>query len=130
MSFEILTYLCLFLGLITALLAGVFQSFSAFVMQGLLRAAPAGGIESMQQLDRTVFRSAFIAIFMALVPVSLAFAVFAWFSLDGPSSRLIIAAAIIWRVRCVGVKGGIFLDVLSEVRTLIRVAIGASRERC
>ncbi|NQY96116.1 MAG: DUF1772 domain-containing protein [Henriciella sp.] len=96
MSFEILPYLCLFLGLITALLAGVFQSFSDFVMQGLLRAAPAGGIDSMQQLNRTVFRSVFITIFMALVPISLAFAVYAWFSLDGPSSRLIIAAAVIY----------------------------------
>lgn len=96
MSVEILTYLCLFLGLATALLAGVFQSFSDFVMQGLMRAEPRGGIESMQQLNRTVFRSVFIVTFMALVPASLAFAAYAWFTLDGLPSQLIIGAAFVY----------------------------------
>jgi len=96
MSFELLTYVCLFLGLASALLAGVFQSFSDFVMQGLLRAEPRGGIESMQHLNRTVFRSVFIVTFLALVPVSLAFAAYAWVMLDGLPSRLIMAAAIIY----------------------------------
>lgn len=96
MSVDLLTYLCLFLGLATALLAGVFQSFSDFVMQGLIRAEPRGGIESMQQLNRTVFRSVFIVTFMALVPASLAFAAYAWLMLDGLPSQLIIAAAIVY----------------------------------
>jgi uncharacterized membrane protein len=96
MSLQILIYLCLFLGLSSALLAGVFQSFSDFVMQGLLRADPRGGIECMQHLNRTVFRSVFIVTFMALVPISLAFAAYAWLKLEGMPSRLIIAAAIVY----------------------------------
>lgn len=50
-------YTCLGLGLGAALVGGVFQSFSDFVMRGLMLAEPAGGMESMQQLNRTVFRS-------------------------------------------------------------------------
>lgn len=96
MTLEFISYICLFLGLVTALLAGVFQSFSDFVMRGLLRAAPAGGIESMQQLNRTVFRSFFITSFLAMVPISIAFAIYAWFALDGLAMKLIIAAALIY----------------------------------
>lgn len=96
MSPELTMYICLFLGLITALLAGVFQSFSDFVMRGLMRAAPAGGIDSMQQLNRTVFRSFFLASFMALLPISIVFAIYAWIAMEGPAMQLIIAAAIIY----------------------------------
>ena len=96
MSPDLIAFICLFLGLATALLAGVFQSFSDFVMRGLLRAAPAGGIESMQQLNRTVFRSVFLTTFLALVPVSIALAIYAWFALNGPAMGLIIAAAVIY----------------------------------
>ena len=96
MTLEFISYICLFLGLVTALLAGVFQSFSDFVMRGLLRAAPAGGIESMQQLNRTVFRSFFITSFLAMVPISIAFAIYAWFALNGLAMKLIIAAALIY----------------------------------
>jgi len=96
MSPELTNYICLFLGLITALLAGVFQSFSDFVMRGLMRAAPAGGIDSMQQLNRTVFRSFFLASFMALLPISIVFAIYAWIAMEGPAMQLIIAAAIVY----------------------------------
>ncbi|MEL7541793.1 MAG: anthrone oxygenase family protein [Pseudomonadota bacterium] len=96
MSIDITVYVCLFLGVSAALVGGVFQSFSDFVMAGLTRAAPAGGIESMQQLNRTVFRSLFIATFLALVPASILFALYAWFSFSGLPQRLIIFAAIIY----------------------------------
>lgn len=96
MSPDVLAYVCLFLGLSAALVGGVFQSFSDFVMGGLVRAAPAGGIESMQQLNRTVFRSLFIATFLLLVPVSILFALYASFSVSGSPQRLIILAAIIY----------------------------------
>ena len=43
-------YACLGLGLLAALVGGVLQSFSDFVMKGLLQAQSAGGMESMQQL--------------------------------------------------------------------------------
>ncbi|MEM9191848.1 MAG: anthrone oxygenase family protein [Myxococcota bacterium] len=91
-----LVYVCLGLGLASALVGGVFQSFSDFVMRGLIRAAPAGGMESMQQLNRTVFRSVFLALFFALVPATGALAVYAWFSVTGSTRVLLVAAAIVY----------------------------------
>ena len=96
MPLEWMIYVFLTLGLASALVAGVFQSFSDFVMAGLSRAAPAGGIDAMQQLNRTVFRSVFIATFLGLAPVSIGFAVYAWWSLDGLAQVLVIAAALIY----------------------------------
>nr|WP_070958737.1 anthrone oxygenase family protein [Hyphomonas sp. Mor2] len=96
MPTDWIVYACLILGISSALVAGVLQSFSDFVMRGLQRAAPAGGIESMQQLNRTVYRSIFLTTFMLMVPVTIAFAIFAWFNLQGLPQRLIIGAAIVY----------------------------------
>ena len=49
MTTNLFVYACLAIGLTTALVGGVFQAFSDFVIAGLVRAAPAGGIDSMQQ---------------------------------------------------------------------------------
>lgn len=96
MTTNLLVYACLWMGLVSALVAGVFQSFSDFVMAGLLRAEPAGGIESMQHINKTVMRSVFLSSFLTLVPLTLGFAVYAWFKLDGLSQILILAAAAIY----------------------------------
>lgn len=89
-------YACLGLGLAAALVGGVFQSFSDFVMRGLILAEPAGGMESMQQLNRTVFRSVFLVTFLALVPATAAFAIYAGVSLSGPPRALIISSAVVY----------------------------------
>ncbi|MBI1185889.1 MAG: DUF1772 domain-containing protein [Alphaproteobacteria bacterium] len=96
MPADWIVYVCLFLGLSSALVAGVFQSFSDFVMSGLVRARPAGGIEVMQHINRTVFRSVFLFTFLALAPVSIAAAVYAGFAIEGAAQRFVIAAAIIY----------------------------------
>ena len=91
-----IVYVCLLLGLASALVGGVFQSFSDFVMRGLILAEPSGGMESMQQLNRTVFRSVFLATFLALVPATGAFGLFAFVSLSDSARWLIIWAAVIY----------------------------------
>jgi len=91
-------YACLAFGLASALVGGVFQSFSDFVMRGLLLADPAGGMDAMQQLNRTVFRSVFLTTFLALVPATLGFAVYAGLRLSGTGRALILAAAAIYVV--------------------------------
>lgn len=96
MPTEWIIYVCLILGLSSALIAGVLQSFSDFVMRGLQRAAPAGGIESMQQLNRTVYRSFFLTSFLLLVPITVGFAIYALLNLYGLPQRLIIGAAIVY----------------------------------
>ena len=93
-----IVYACLFVGLASALVGGVFQSFSDFVMRGLVLADPPGGIESMQHINRTVFRSVFLATFLVLVPIVLGMAGYAWFNLSGAGRTLILAAALIYIV--------------------------------
>jgi len=89
-------YACLALGLASALVGGVFQSFSDFVMRGLVEAAPAAGMESMQQLNRTVYRSVFLTTLLGLVPATGAMALYAWLQLSGSPRVLIVAAAIVY----------------------------------
>ena len=105
MTTNWIVYACLAVGLSAALVAGVFQAFSDFVMRGLLLAEPGGGIESMQHINRTVFRSVFLTTFMALVPVTVAFAGYALWKLSGPSQTLLIAAAVIYVVTVFLVTG-------------------------
>ncbi len=89
-------YASLGLGLASALVGGVFQSFSDFVMKGLITAEPPGGMASMQQLNRTVYRSVFLVTFLAMVPAVIGFAFYAWFELSGSARALIVAAAVIY----------------------------------
>lgn len=96
-------YASLTAGLSSALVAGVFQAFSDFVMPGLIRSEPKGGIESMQHINRTVFRSVFLATFLILVPVLLAFSAFAWFQMDGIARGLIISGTAVYILSVFGV---------------------------
>lgn len=98
-----LIYACLAVGLASAMVAGVFQAFSDFVMRGLILADPAGGIESMQHINRTVFRSAFMATFLALVPITVGFAAYGGFRLGGPSQVLLAVAAATYVITVFGV---------------------------
>lgn len=96
MPTDWIVYACLLLGLSSALVGGVFQAFSDFVMRGLLLAQPAGGIDSMQQINRTVLRSEFIVSLLALAPLSVGFAIFGWLQLDGLARNLIVAAGVVY----------------------------------
>lgn len=89
-------YICLWLGFVSAMVAGVFMSFSDFVMEGLARTKPAGGIESMQHINRTVLRSVFLTSFISLVPLTIGFAMFAAVQTVGPGRAFVIAAATIY----------------------------------
>ncbi len=91
-------YICLWLGFLSAMVSGVFLSFSDFVMEGLIRSKPASGIESMQQLNRTVFRSIFLTSFLSLVPLTIGFAIFAAAQTVGGGRAFVIAAAITYFV--------------------------------
>ena len=61
------------IGVASLLVAGVFQSFSDFVMRGLVLAEPMGGAQSMQMINRTVMRSVFIVLLLGLAPMMLSF---------------------------------------------------------
>ena len=100
MNSSLILAICLFLGLWTALEGGVFKAFSEFVMKALLEAEPAGGIQSMQRINVTVLRTEFVFAILALAPVTLAFAVYAMLSLEGPVRIAIVVAALVY-VLCV-----------------------------
>lgn len=94
---------CFWFGFAAAIVAGVFLSFSDFVMAGLVRSEPAGGIESMQQLNRTVFRSIFLTTFLLLVPLTVGFAVYVALESAGAGRGYVVAAAVTYCLLVFGV---------------------------
>lgn len=55
------------------LVAGVFLTFSDFIMRSLGRAEGVAGIEAMQVINREIYRSWFVALLMGLSVVSIGF---------------------------------------------------------
>ena len=94
MQFAILAY---------ALIAGVFLAFSDFIMRSLARTSGAGGVETMQVINREVFRWVFMALFLGMAGVSILIAAYAWIGLGGSAGTLILLAALVYLVGCFGV---------------------------
>lgn len=100
-----IVYVCLAAGLSSALVAGVFQAFSDFVMKALIAAEPTSGIEAMQMINRTVLRSFFVVLLLGLAPGSLALAAYAYLYLGGPAAAWIQTGTAIYVI-------GVFLVTL------------------
>ena len=52
------------------LVAGVFLTFSDFVMKSLAASPPAGAIEAMQVINRKVYRTLFMALLLGMAALS------------------------------------------------------------
>ncbi|MGB3625529.1 MAG: anthrone oxygenase family protein [Henriciella sp.] len=89
-------YFCLFLALWSAVIGGVFSAFSEFIMAGLLRTAPSGGIEAMQHINRTVIRTQFVAGILLIAPLSVLFAIYGLSAFEGPARSLLVLAPIVY----------------------------------
>jgi len=96
MSNEWMMYACLGAGLASALVAGVFQAFSDFVMKAL--AAAPGGAEAMQEINRKVFRSVFLITLLGLFPVLSAFAGLSYLMIEGPALMFVMSGAAIYAI--------------------------------
>jgi len=108
MDANIWIYLCLILGLSSALVGGVFQAFSDFVMRGLARCDSAAGIQAMQHINRSVFKSVFLYTFLALMPASIVFAFLTPIIFDTGHFLVWMAAAIYGvTVFCVTIIGNV-----------------------
>lgn len=95
MTYEWSLYFCLFLALWSAVIGGVFSAFSEFVMAGLLRTQPAGGIEAMQHINRTVIKTQFVAGILSIALLSVLFAAYSTTAFEGTALiALILAPAI------------------------------------
>ena len=77
-----------------ALVAGVFLTFSDFVMQSLAAANPAGGIQSMQIINRKVFRTIFMVLLIGMAIVSPLLVAYAVWTGAGAAGPWIIAAGL------------------------------------
>ena len=87
---------CEFSIIICAVVGGVFLTFSDFVMRSLDRADTAAGIEVMQVINREVFKSVFLVLFMGMSALSPLLIGYAYFSLAGPASSLIMTGGAIY----------------------------------
>ncbi|MEM8633703.1 MAG: anthrone oxygenase family protein [Pseudomonadota bacterium] len=96
MTYEWTLYFCLFLALWSAVIGGVFSAFSEFVMAGLLRTAPAGGIEAMQHINRTVIKTQFVAGILCIALFSLLFAVYSVAAFEGTALITLLLAPIVY----------------------------------
>lgn len=94
MQFAILAY---------ALVAGVFLAFSDFIMRSLALTSGTGGVETMQVINREVFRRIFMTLFLGMAGVSILIAGYAWIGLGGPAGTLILLAALVYLAGCFGV---------------------------
>lgn len=96
MHFHWAMYVCFFFVIWSALEGGVFKAFSEFIMTGLARAKAAAGIESMQQINRTVLRTEFVAALFLITILSMLFAIYSVLNLEGLPRITIILAALVY----------------------------------
>ena len=84
-----------------ALVAGVFLTFSDFVMKSLGAAKPAAGIEVMQMINRKVWATVFMVLLVGWCAFSPLMAGFAYFNIEGPAGLWIMAGGLAY-------TGGVF----------------------
>ena len=96
MTYEWTLYLCLFLALWSAVIGGVFSAFSEFIMAGLLRAEPRGSIEAMQQINKTVIKTQFVAGLLLIAPFSALFALYGLSAFEGAALVALILAPVVY----------------------------------
>lgn len=92
-------------GLAAALVAGVFLSFSDFIMRGLAQASSSQGAAGMVGLNRTVYRSVFMVLLLGLVPVSCALGLLAAWQLQGAARVLTLVGAVVYLIGVLAVTG-------------------------
>ena len=86
----------------TALVAGVFFTFSDFIMRSLIAAQPVSGAEAMQEINRKVYSSAFLALFFAVTGAS-ALLLGAGLTAPGLATPWLVAGGAIYLIGVFGV---------------------------
>lgn len=103
MTLPLSVWPLLALSMASGLLAGVFLTFSDFLMRSLHRSAPASGTETMQRINREVYRSMFMVLFLGMVPVSSLVLGYALLVLSGPAADWLAAAGVLYLLGVFGV---------------------------
>ncbi len=85
------------------LVAGVFLTFSDFVMRSLDKVDAAAGVEVMQTINREVFKWVFMALLLGMSALSPLLIVYAYINLTGPAAALIMAGGSVYLLGVLGV---------------------------
>lgn len=102
---EILQIALVAATLASGLVAGVFLTFSDFVMRALGLAKPAAGIEAMQLINREVYRSQFMVLLLGMSLAAIALAVAGVVLAPGPVAAWLVAAALAYLGGVMAVTG-------------------------
>lgn len=86
-----------------ALVGGVFLAFSDFIMRSLSLTSGTCGMETMQSVNRQVFRWVFMSLFLGMAPVSLVLAGIAWTHMNMPGASLLLLSGLLYLAGCLAV---------------------------
>lgn len=98
MTYDWPLYFCLFLAFWSAIVAGNFSAFSEFIMSALKKTEPAGGIEAMQNINRDVIKTQFVAGILSIAAFSAIFAVYSLVVFEGAALVTLILASLVYLV--------------------------------
>lgn len=98
MTQFIVTITLWFLAIGTGLMAGLYFSFSAFIMTAFARIDQSHGISAMQSINKVIVNSLFLPIFLGTTVAAAALAVLAYFRLGDAGATAVIAAGVIYVV--------------------------------
>lgn len=96
MTYDWPLYFALFLALWSAIVGGTFAAFSEFIMSALRKTEPVGGIEAMQNINRDVIKTQFVAGILSIAVFSAIFAVYSLFVFEGAALVTLILASLVY----------------------------------
>lgn len=102
----------------SGIMAGIFFSFSTFVLQALRRLPPAHGIAAMQSINTTITTPLFLLAFLGTAAASAALVLAAVAHLDEPGAREVLVGGLCYLVGCLGVTVGYHLPRNAELDRL------------
>ena len=118
LQFAILAY---------ALVGGVFLAFSDFIMRSLSITGGTGGVETMQVINREVFRWVFMRLFLGMAVTSLILIGYTAFTLDDAGTTLIGLSGLIYLVGCFGVTA-VFNVPMNEALSKMELSADSTKE--
>ncbi len=96
MTFDWIILALSALALWSAIVGGIFWAFSDFIMKALIRAEPAAGIEAMQEINKTVIGTQFVAGILLIPALSVGLAIYASGAATGLAMQAIILAPLVF----------------------------------
>lgn len=98
---DLMTLSFIGLGMVLAVLGGVFFAFSDFIIRALRSVQGAGGMASMQRINTVIMQSVFMVLFIGLTLATLGLAVAAGLTFAGAARAFVLMGAIAY-------GGGVF----------------------